>query len=65
MSQGAWDTAANTLALLANVNRDPDKTAAYTPDDFNPYIESGEKIDPNVIKVTPDTMAEFKDAFTR
>jgi len=53
------------MALLANINRDPDKTAAYEPDDFNPYVESLEKVDPNVIKVTPETMADFKNAFTR
>ena len=33
----AWDRTSTVLALVANVNRDPKKTRAFRPKDFNPY----------------------------
>jgi len=33
----AWDRTSTVLALIANVNRDPKKTRAFRPKDFNPY----------------------------
>jgi len=35
-----WSQTAAVMALLANVNRDPKKTRAFRPDDFNPYIRA-------------------------
>jgi len=32
-----WGRMSSLLALLANVNRDPRRTRAFTPADFNPY----------------------------
>jgi len=32
-----WGRTSVMLALLANVNRDPKKTRAFKPADFNPY----------------------------
>jgi hypothetical protein len=40
MARGAqmaeWSRTASQMALLANVNRDPNKGKAFSPDDFNP-----------------------------
>ncbi|NIA06905.1 MAG: hypothetical protein GWP14_04570 [Actinobacteria bacterium] len=32
-----WAHTATVLALIANVNRDPKKTRAFKPEQFNPY----------------------------
>jgi len=32
-----WGRMSSLLALIANVNRDPKKTRAFKPADFNPY----------------------------
>jgi len=46
--------------MIANANRDPKKTRAYKPSDFDPY-SAREKRD-EAIEVTD--MAVLKDAFT-
>jgi hypothetical protein len=56
-----WAHTSAILALVANVNRDPKKTRAYKPSDFDPY-SAREKRD-EAIEVTD--MAVLKDAFTR
>ncbi len=33
----AWNHTSSVLALIANVNRDPKKTRAFTPAHFNPH----------------------------
>jgi len=33
-----WNHTSAILAMLANVNRDPKKSRAFKPDDFNPYV---------------------------
>ena len=38
-----WQHTSTVLALLANINRDPKKQKAFTPDDFNPYRKEPEK----------------------
>jgi hypothetical protein len=55
-----WAHTSAILALVANVNRDPKKTRAYKPSDFDPY-SAREKRD-EAIEVTQ--MAVLKDAFT-
>ena len=37
MASQAWDLHAVLLAHLANLHRDPAKTGAYEPADFNPF----------------------------
>ncbi len=32
-----WTHTSSVLAMIANVNRDPKKSRAFRPDDFNPY----------------------------
>ena len=38
-----WQHTSTVLALLANINRDPKKQQAFSPDDFNPYRKQPEK----------------------
>ncbi len=38
-----WQHTSAVLALLANINRDPKKQKAFTPEDFNPYRKAPEK----------------------
>jgi len=56
-----WAHTSAVLALVANVNRDPKKTRAYRPSDFDPY-STREKRD-EAIEVTD--MGVLKDVFTR
>ena len=46
-----WNRTASVMALLANVNRDSKKRAAYKPSDFHPQQEK---------KSTPLPMDGFK-----
>ena len=59
-SRDNWAHTSVVLALIANVNRDPKKTRAYKPSDFNPY-SAGDKRN-KAIEVTNMTL--LKDAFT-
>lgn len=36
-SRVAWGHTSSVLCLIANVNRDPRKSRAFTPDQFNPH----------------------------
>jgi hypothetical protein len=38
-SEQQWAHTSSILAMIANVNRDPKKTPAYKPDDFNPHVK--------------------------
>lgn len=37
-SQQAWAHTSSILALIANLHRDPKRTRAYKPGDFNPHM---------------------------
>jgi hypothetical protein len=37
-SQQAWAHTSGILAMLANLHRDPKKSRAYKPGDFNPHV---------------------------
>ena len=58
-----WAHTSAILALIANVHRDPKKTRAFRPSDFDPYERQhcgrGE-----VIEVTCDNIETLKQAFT-
>ena len=41
-SAAAWAHTSALLALLANVHRDPKKTEAFQPSDFNPHAPAKE-----------------------
>lgn len=56
-----WAHTSAILALIANVNRDPKKTRAYKPADFDPYTAKDRRDE--AIEVTD--MGVLKDAFTR
>jgi hypothetical protein len=47
-----WSRTSSLMALIANVNRDPKKTRAFKPRDFDPFARSGEpvKADVGVLK---------------
>ena len=47
------------LALIANVNRDPKKTRAFRPDDFNPFVEQR----PKGIPITSANIGMLKRVF--
>jgi len=49
------------MALIANVNRDPKKTRAFKPSDFNPYVPKTSR--PDVIVVTKENISQLKHAF--
>lgn len=37
--KASWQQTASLMALTANCHRDPKKSKAYKPDDFNPFAE--------------------------
>lgn len=43
-SQQLWAHTSALLAMLANVHRDPQKTRAYKPAEFNPHRRRPEKL---------------------
>jgi plasmid replication initiation protein len=53
-SRQAWAHTSSLLAMLANIHRDPKKTRAYKPADFNPHASSRKlsvaKVDIEVLK---------------
>jgi len=56
-----WAHTSAILALVANVNRDPKKTRAFKPADFDPYSAKDKR--DGAIEVTD--MAVLKDAFIK
>ena len=59
--QEHWQHTSTILAMLANANRDPKKTRAFKPSDFDPYAKRDKQA--GAIKVAK--MSELKGAFTR
>ncbi len=59
--QEHWQHTSVILAMLANVNRDPKKTRAFKPADFDPYFKHDRK--ERRIKVAK--MSELKGAFVK
>jgi hypothetical protein len=43
-SRDNWAHTSAVLALVANVNRDPKKSKAYKPADFNPHVRKAAKL---------------------
>jgi hypothetical protein len=43
-SRQLWAHTSTLLAMLANVHRDPHKTRAYKPAEFNPHVRRTEKL---------------------
>lgn len=58
-ARGEWGRTASLLALIANCNRDPRKTRAFRPADFNPYDEPARR----GIPITADTIGVLKALF--
>jgi len=55
-----WAHTSAVLALVANVNRDPKKTRAYKPSDFDPYSTRRERDE----AIEVQDLAVLKHAFT-
>lgn len=47
--------------MIANVNRDPKKTRAYVPRDFDPHAEADRMT--NAIEIGPENKGLLKSAF--
>ena len=45
-ARGEWQHTASLLALLANCHRDPKKTDAFKPADFDPFAKSAKPAEP-------------------
>jgi uncharacterized protein len=56
-----WQHTSSILALVANVNRDPKKTKAFKPSDFNPTLSQTSR--PDVIVVTKENESLLKHMF--
>jgi len=56
-----WQHTSNLMALIANANRDPKKTRAFKPSDFNPTLSKTSR--PDVIVVTKENISLLKHAF--
>jgi len=58
-----WNRISSLMALVCNINRDPKKTKAFSPADFNPYLQK-QAAKQNVIEVKDSqSKALFKEAF--
>ena len=43
--QESWEHTSAMLSLIANTHRDPKKTKAFSPRDFNPYAHLEEHVE--------------------
>jgi hypothetical protein len=57
----AWAHTSAILALIANVNRDPKKTKAFKPSDFDPYAAKDKRDE--AIEVNRENIETLKEAF--
>jgi hypothetical protein len=60
-NQQTWNVASAIMALLANCHRDP-KKRPFLPGDFHPMVDRKNRGD--VIEVTPETLGDFREAFS-
>ena len=59
-SRDQWNHTAAVLALVANCHRDPKKTGAFKPEQFNPLAE---KPEPVKLKDKDEAFAILKQVF--
>jgi len=59
--RAAWDVASSVMALVANCHRDPRRTRAFRPKDFNPY----EARRTGGIPLTPANIGLLKQVFVK
>jgi len=55
-----WVHTSSLLALIANANRDPKKTRAFKPSDFDPYAKSRRS---DRIVINKDNIALLRKSF--
>jgi hypothetical protein len=58
-----WQIAASVLALLANCHRDPRKSRAFRPGDFDPFAQERGEVIPADIGVLRDVF--IKDSSSK
>ena len=65
-----WAHTSVICTLLANTHRDPKKQRAFKPDDFNPYVDPGNRHERladgtsgGVIEVNSETVSLMRAAF--
>jgi len=61
MAGAAWEPTARLMALIANVNRDPRRQAAFKPGDFNPYTGRHR----GGVRITADNIDLLKKVFVK
>ena len=61
-SRDDWEHTGAMLAMTANVNRDPRKGKAFTPDDFNPW-KIGQSSGSRGVRLTTDNLHSLKKIF--
>jgi hypothetical protein len=47
-NRAEWGRAASIMALIANVNRDPKKSRAFKPGDFDPFTQRRSGVAPKL-----------------
>ena len=62
-SQDSWQHTSAILCLIANANRDPKKTRAFKPSDFNPFSRKSKY--PDAINVNKENIHILRNAFVR
>jgi hypothetical protein len=60
-SRSLWGHTSALLAMLANTHRDPKKSRAWRPEDFDPHTRSGRG---EAIEVNRETVGLMREAFT-
>ena len=60
-SRSQWGHTAALLAMLANTHRDPKKTRAFRPEDFDPH---GKASRDDTIEVNQENVSLLRAAFT-
>ena len=60
-SRSLWGHTAALLAMLANTHRDPKKTRAFRPEDFDPHAGGSRG---ETIEVDRETIGQMREAFT-
>ncbi|GHT30666.1 hypothetical protein FACS1894214_0950 [Planctomycetales bacterium] len=53
-----WNRTSHLLALISNVNRDPKKSRAVTPQEVNPYTRQNEKMRKPDFYISPGDLAK-------
>ena len=59
-TRDAWSRTASVMALLANCHRDPKRTRAFKPGDFDPFAKAAHPLAKVGIEVLKDVFIDRK-----